>query len=155
MRQLGTSLTWVNLLRIKFPGIDDAQKWQEMEEKFRQRQGLTNIIGAIDGTHIPIIPPPNDEWNAYVNRKGWHSIVFQCIVDAQGNFCNVSDSYKFIHFPAIDTWRDLINGIPRFPPNCVLIGDSGYSGHLPILRPLQNIRDEDAVGFNHMHSSTR
>ncbi|MBW0558271.1 hypothetical protein O181_097986 [Austropuccinia psidii MF-1] len=43
---------------IVFPGIDDAQKWQEMEEKFRQRQGLTNILGAINGTHIPIITPP-------------------------------------------------------------------------------------------------
>ncbi|MBW0518343.1 hypothetical protein O181_058058, partial [Austropuccinia psidii MF-1] len=142
-----------------FPGIDDAQKWQEMEEKFRQRQGLTNIIGAINGTHIPIIPPPNDEWNAYVNRKGWHSIVFQCIVDAQGNFCNVYGGLPgSVHdsrvFRKSKIGKDLINGIPRFPPNCVLIGDSGYSGHLPILRPLRNIRDEDAVRFNHMHSST-
>ncbi|MBW0470405.1 hypothetical protein O181_010120 [Austropuccinia psidii MF-1] len=71
---------------IIFPAADDVEKWAEIKESFRLRQGLRNIIGAIDGTHIPIIPPTNDQWNAYVNRKGWHLIVFQCIVDAHSNF---------------------------------------------------------------------
>ncbi|MBW0568575.1 hypothetical protein O181_108290, partial [Austropuccinia psidii MF-1] len=60
-----------------FPAEDDVEKWAKIKESFRLRQGLRNIIGAIDGTHIPIIPPANDQWNAYVNRKCWNSIVFQ------------------------------------------------------------------------------
>ncbi|MBW0495852.1 hypothetical protein O181_035567 [Austropuccinia psidii MF-1] len=42
---------------IIFPDSDDVEKWAEIEGKFRQRQGLMNIIGAIDGAHIPILPP--------------------------------------------------------------------------------------------------
>ncbi|MBW0577255.1 hypothetical protein O181_116970 [Austropuccinia psidii MF-1] len=46
-----------------FPAADDLEKWAEIKETFRQIQGLRNIIGAIYGTHIPIIPPTNDQWN--------------------------------------------------------------------------------------------
>ncbi|MBW0463147.1 hypothetical protein O181_002862 [Austropuccinia psidii MF-1] len=55
---------------IMFPAAEEIEKWDAIKKTFQQRQGLTNIIGAIDGTHIPIIPQPNDQWNSYVNRKG-------------------------------------------------------------------------------------
>ena len=38
--------------------------------------------GAIDGTHIPIIA--SSECHAeYVNRKGYHSIIMQTVVDCK------------------------------------------------------------------------
>ncbi|MBW0467410.1 hypothetical protein O181_007125 [Austropuccinia psidii MF-1] len=77
-------------LTIIFPDVNDNVEWEQIKETFKRRQGLTNIIEAIYGTHIPIIPPPNDQWNSYVNCKSWHSIAFQCIVDGNGNFHNVS-----------------------------------------------------------------
>ncbi|MBW0551957.1 hypothetical protein O181_091672, partial [Austropuccinia psidii MF-1] len=49
------------LMLCIFPAADDVEKWAEIKESFRLRQGLRNIIGAIDGTHIPIIPPANDQ----------------------------------------------------------------------------------------------
>jgi hypothetical protein len=33
--------------------------------------------------------PCDDDWKGYINRKGWASITFQCVVDGDGNFCNV------------------------------------------------------------------
>ncbi|MBW0494551.1 hypothetical protein O181_034266 [Austropuccinia psidii MF-1] len=145
---------------IIFPAADDVEKWAEIKESFRLRQGLRNIIGAIDGTHIPIIPPANDQWNAYVNRKGWHSIVFQCIVDAHGNFCNVYGGLPgSLHdsrvFRKSQIGQDLINGVARFPADCLLIGDSGYSSRLPILVPSRNPHNEEGAHFNNIHSSTR
>ena len=38
--------------------------------------GLPNVIGCIDGTHIPITAPALDEGD-YVNRKSFHSINIQ------------------------------------------------------------------------------
>ncbi|MBW0525324.1 hypothetical protein O181_065039 [Austropuccinia psidii MF-1] len=144
----------------RLPNVENEAEWEAIKESFKQCQGLTNIIGAIDGTHIPIIPPPNDEWKSYVNRKGWHLIVFQCIVDGHGNFCNVYGGLPgSIHdsriFCKSQIGQDLINGIARFPPNCLLIGDSGYSSKLPILTPSCDQQDVEHINFNKIHLSTR
>jgi hypothetical protein len=58
-------------------------------DSFEDLHGIPGIVGAIDGTHIPLAIPPNDAWNGYINRKSWASIVFQCVVDGDGNFRNV------------------------------------------------------------------
>ncbi|MBW0464411.1 hypothetical protein O181_004126 [Austropuccinia psidii MF-1] len=107
----------------RFPVADNIDKWDTIKETFQQRQGLTNIIGAIDGTHIPIIPPPNDQWNAYVDPKGWHSIVY-----GHENCCNVYSGLPgSVHdscvFRKSEIGQDLINGVARFPPVCLLIGN--------------------------------
>ncbi|MBW0549068.1 hypothetical protein O181_088783 [Austropuccinia psidii MF-1] len=144
----------------RFPASDDIEKWAEIMETFRQCQGIQNIIGAIDRTYIPMIQPANDEWNSYVNQKGWHSIVFQCIIDGHGNFCNVygglpgsvNDSRVF---RKSQIGQDLINGVARFPPNCLLIGDSGYLSRLLILVPARNPQYEEGAHFNNIHLSTR
>ena len=45
-------------------------------------------IGAIDGTHVPIIAPA-DRNTEYVNRKGCHSIVMQAVTDCNYMFRDV------------------------------------------------------------------
>lgn len=46
---------------------------------------LPNVIGAMDGTHIPI-HPPSKNGSRFVNRKNFHSINLLGIVDHQGRF---------------------------------------------------------------------
>lgn len=47
-----------------------------------RRWGLPQCVGAIDGSHIPILGL--EEYHTeYFNRKGWHSI------NGRGLFCNV------------------------------------------------------------------
>ena len=67
-------------------------------ESFERRQGIPQIVGAIDGTHIPVAIPANDSWKGYINRKSWASIVFQCVVDGDGNFRNVACLFLVILF---------------------------------------------------------
>lgn len=51
-------------------------KIQDIIRGFSYTCGFPNTIGAIDGTHINI-PAPTVNPEAYVNRKGCHSIHLQ------------------------------------------------------------------------------
>ena len=57
-------------------GEDLLQVIQCYEEKW----GFPMCVGAIDGTHIPILAPTESHTD-YVNRKGRHSIIMQTVVD--------------------------------------------------------------------------
>ncbi|KNZ50969.1 hypothetical protein VP01_414g4 [Puccinia sorghi] len=74
---------------ISFPSLDQPDKWCETMPSFERWQGIPRIVGVIIGTHIHILMPPDGNWKLYVNRKSWASIVFQCVVDGDGNFCDV------------------------------------------------------------------
>uniref|UniRef100_A0A8C1S5R1 DDE Tnp4 domain-containing protein n=1 Tax=Cyprinus carpio TaxID=7962 RepID=A0A8C1S5R1_CYPCA len=71
--------------QIHYP---DQVKFKEMAAYIENRWGLPHCIGAIDGSHIPIIAP--EEYHCdYFNHKCWHSIILQGVVDAKGLFWNV------------------------------------------------------------------
>ena len=47
-------------------------------EGFEEKKGFPRVVGALDGSHIPIKVPPHDEDpGAYKNRKKQYSIVLQ------------------------------------------------------------------------------
>ena len=53
------------------------------------RKGFPQCAGAVDGTHIPIEAP--QEFPAdYHNRKGWHSVLLQGLVDHDGCFTDIN-----------------------------------------------------------------
>ena len=54
-------------------GLDDALR------AFKDRC-YPQCAGAIGGTHIPIAPP-RDNPDHYLNKRGWHSVILQAVVD--------------------------------------------------------------------------
>ncbi|KAM4607914.1 uncharacterized protein ACJ7VT_016057 [Polymixia lowei] len=70
---------------IKTP---DTRKLMEMATFFGNRWRAPQCVGAIDGSHIPILAP-EDFPRDYYNRKGWHSIILQGVVDGKGLFWDV------------------------------------------------------------------
>ncbi|XP_063775475.1 putative nuclease HARBI1 [Pseudophryne corroboree] len=87
--------------------------------------GYPQCAGAIDGTHIPIIAP-RDNPADYYNRKGWHSIVLQAVVDHKYCFTDV-----YIGWPgrAHDA-RVLANSdLYKIAEDKREIKDSGWGGH--------------------------
>ena len=70
---------------IRVPAGDELKK---VVEGFKDGLGFPQCAGVVDGTHIPIVSPeecPAD----YYNRKGFHSIVMQGVVDNVGRFMEV------------------------------------------------------------------
>lgn len=62
---------------IVFPNKEEAV---EICKNFEKKCHLPQIIGCIDGTHIPILAPAVGRKD-FLNRKGWTSIVLQAVVD--------------------------------------------------------------------------
>lgn len=63
---------------IRLPRDDEAV---QISKKFEEKCSLPQILGCIDGTHIPILPPA-DGYSDFLNRKGWPSVILQVVVDS-------------------------------------------------------------------------
>ena len=62
---------------ISFPS---GENLLNVIQGYDEEWGFPMCGGAIDGTHIPILAP-NESHADYVNRKGYHSIIMQAVVD--------------------------------------------------------------------------
>lgn len=71
VQKVCTVLTNLSKQYISWP---TGETVRETVEKFKKRQGFPGVLGAIDGSHIPITPPSNQE-AAYCNRHHYHSII--------------------------------------------------------------------------------
>ncbi|KAK6493735.1 protein ANTAGONIST OF LIKE HETEROCHROMATIN PROTEIN 1-like, partial [Huso huso] len=69
--------------------VPSAEQFAEMSDYFDRRWGVPQCVGAIDGSHIPIIAPQHYHCD-YFNRKGWHSIILQAVVDGKGHFWDLN-----------------------------------------------------------------
>jgi len=63
---------------IKFPEIVGAAN--TINQEFFNKSGIPNVLGIVDGTHINIMAPWENE-PSFVNRKQNHSINTQVICD--------------------------------------------------------------------------
>ena len=57
-------------------------------DHFHRRWGFPQTVGAIDGTHIPILRPTRYHTDFY-NRKGFYSVIMQAVVDSYHRFTNI------------------------------------------------------------------
>ncbi|XP_070406843.1 uncharacterized protein [Nothobranchius furzeri] len=108
-------------------------------------------VGAIDGSHIPIIAPQEFHTD-YFNRKGWHSIIIQGIVDGRGMFWNVNAGQPgSLHDPRVlrlSTFWDLVahgqlhptstKNIEGINVGFYVLGDSAYPLQNWLLKPFSD-----------------
>ena len=94
---------------IKFP--KGEAETRRAIQAFQEISCFPQVVGAIDGSHIPIIAPKNDP-NDYYNRKQFHSIVLQGVADADGRFIHVSTGYAgSIHDARVLRMSSLVNEV--------------------------------------------
>ena len=144
---------------IKWP---TGQAALNVIEKFEELQGFPSVIGAIDGSHIPITPPEASSQD-YQNRKKFHSIQLQAVCDAEliitDAFCGFPrrshDSRVLRNSPLFQTIA--ANPDHFFPGNSHLIGDAAYPLLKWLLPPFKKYGNLTPMQrrYNKKQSSTR
>ena len=84
---LGRGLSPEHLLP-QYVFIPQGDKLREIVEGVESYWGFSQAVGAIDGSHIPIIRP-DESASDYYNRKGYYSVIMQAMVDFRGLFMDV------------------------------------------------------------------
>lgn len=120
--------------------------------------GMPCVFGAIDGTHVDIVAPHENE-HQFVNRHGNHSINAMAVCGADLRFYNVcarwpgslSDA-RVLRRSALGA--QLENGWKAYPQG-FLLGDSGYANSDYLLTPYPNPNFPRKVRFNRIHKKTR
>ena len=130
---------------IQFPQGDELS---EVVEGFKNKWGMIQCAGSIDGCHIPVTPPALNRTD-YYNRKGWYSMLVQAVVDHNYLFTDVCVGWPgSVHDARVlanssiykkASQREILHGekvnlcgtdIPLF-----LVGDSAYPLSSWLMKP--------------------
>ncbi|XP_071577460.1 uncharacterized protein [Temnothorax nylanderi] len=128
MRRVVASLNTLADRFIKWPVGD---RLDIVKYRFSQTGSLSDVIGAIDGCHVPI-PAPKVDSISYRTRKMEYAITLQAVCDADMIFtdCFVGFSGS-VHDARIFRNSDLWHAVTEsendfFPNNEIIIGDKAY-----------------------------
>jgi hypothetical protein len=109
---------------ITFP---KEPKLSEIKGNFYSVANFPGVIGLIDGTHIRIQAPSEHE-DQYVNRKGYHSINVQVIVDGDDKFINIVTKWPgSSHDSRVLKESAVYRNLENNNIDGYLLGDSGYA----------------------------
>ena len=128
--------------------------------KFQSLKGFPGVIGAIDGSHIPIRAPKEDP-NSYFNRKSFHSIILQAVCNARCEFthccCGAPGSVHDARVFRNSAIANRLGNREYFPNNTHLLGDGGYTLHTNLLVPFRDNGHltQQQRNFNYLLSATR
>ncbi len=128
--------------------------------EFEQKTGFPNVIGCIDGTHIPVKPPAADR-DSYINRKGYPSVNVMAVCDHKMLFTAVfADRAGSVHDARVLRVSQLGHklesseiGQSKFH----ILGDSAYPLLPQLLVPYRDNGHllPTQVMYNSIHAETR
>lgn len=78
----------VDILLPRYIKVPSGDSLRDVVDGFDCKWGFPQCVGAIDGTHIPIISPTENALD-YFNRKGHHSVVMQALVSCDYTFMDI------------------------------------------------------------------
>ena len=139
--------------KIAFPNAE--LEVNEITSGFRRIGRISNIIGAIDGSHVPIKAPhlfPVD----YFNRKGDHNKKFLDI--CVGWPGSTHDSRILTNSSLYNKFNNQNNLVTTYFNNKYILGDGGYPNLSWLIVPYKDIGrglTQKQTYFNLKHSQTR
>ncbi|XP_064619460.1 putative nuclease HARBI1 [Lineus longissimus] len=137
---------------IKFP---EGNELGPIKDGFYQMRHFPGVIGCVDGTHVWIISPHQNEVD-YVNRKGYHSINVQVMCDHRGKWINLvarwpGSAHDSRILRSSQVWDTMEAGLVQ----AFILGDSGYPCRNWLMTPLLNPTTASERRYNAAHKSTR
>lgn len=128
--------------------------------EFESKTGFPNVIGCIDGTHIPVKAPAHDR-DSYINRKGFASVNVLAVCDHRMMFTEVfADRAGSVHDARVLRVSSLGHQLENSTigkPQFHILGDSAYPLLPQLLVPFRDNGHLTAVQtrYNSIHSETR
>jgi len=154
---------------IKFP--ETEEELTQNNHLFAQKSPFPHVVGAIDGSHIPLKTEPVNEQIEYFNRKQDYSVVVQAVADVSFKFLDVSTGFPgSIHDARIlrlsklqreSAQGNCLNGPSKQIGGCevgpLLVGDSAYPLSTWLMKPFQQTRTltESQLRYNCTLSQAR
>ena len=134
----------------------NASKISGVISDFQAISGLPEVIGAVDGLHIPMIAPSVDKY-ADVNQKQFQSLTVQAICNDNFIFQDVVARWPGSHHDFFTLQSS--NVYDRFENDefgdCWLLGDSGYPLKKWLITSFKNPLTAEEGRFNAYHRKTR
>ncbi|CAL1672278.1 unnamed protein product [Lasius platythorax] len=130
-------------LAPRFIQWPQGERATEVMAAFKRVNAFPGVIGAIDGTHVEIRSPQDDNHQAYINRKGYPSVHVQAVCTQQllftsvfvGNAGSVHDARVFRISPVA---RYIENPEIYFLNDSHLVGDAAYGIHPNMMVPYKD-----------------
>ena len=140
----------------------EGRRAAEVVEGFKEFKNLSRCMGAIDGTHIPIINQIEFKEN-FINRKGYPSYNVQGVVDHTGRFTDAYTGWPgSVHDARVFSNCDLLERIiadpfKMFPNGAFLVGDAAYKLETFMMTPYRDtgFLTRKQKRYNYIQSSTR
>ncbi|KAI6653960.1 Nuclease HARBI1 [Oopsacas minuta] len=129
---------------------------QASASRYIRDVSLGCVLGLVDGTHIRIQRPSENEAD-YINRHFYHSINVQAICQPDGMFSDVLACFPgSVHDSRIWT----ISGVGMHVENTFsigehILGDSGYMMRPYLLTPYRQPISTPQSNYNYAHKRTR
>ena len=138
-------------LFVKWPTLEERKK---VHEGFENLGGLKNVIGAVDGTYVPMRNAPSKDPEVYFTRKKRYAIHCQGIVNDSGIFTSfdvgwpgsVHDARVFRNSSFYKNYSQLIQD------DDYLLGDSAYPISPFLIPPFKDPSSRKQKEFNQFHS---
>ncbi|KAJ1194623.1 hypothetical protein NDU88_003911 [Pleurodeles waltl] len=137
---------------IIFPQVEDLAT---VKGDFYALGHIPNVIGAIDGTHVALVPPHRSE-QVYRNRKSYHSMNVQMVCLADQYISQVNAMFPgSVHDAYILRNSSIPDMMGQLHRHCVNSTGTGYPNLSWLLTPVRNPRTRAEERYNEAHGRTR
>jgi len=153
VRRVAAALFELRREFIRWPENADS-----LSQEFYECSRFPSVAGCLDGSHILVRPPKNDE-ASFLNRHHQHSInlLGVCGPKFQFFYLNANNGGRRHDSKVLRTsslWNKFERGDLPYP-GAVLLGDSAYPLRPWLMTPILGGEDQTSQRFNLAHAKTR